>query len=184
MILVTGFGEFLDVRDNPSSRLARAVDGAVVEGPDGPWPVVGREIAVSYQRGVAETVALARSLGARLVIGTGVARQRDEVDVERLGFAGGDATTPDVDGVCRPAADGQVRATIDTGGFAAAMGARCSDDAGRYVCNGWLHDVVLGLPGVPVGFVHMSPAGMSPERLLRGLGALAHRHGRAAALQG
>lgn len=178
MILVTGFGPFLDVDDNPSGRLARAVDGAIVDGPDGPWPVVGRVIAVSYARGIDETVALARQLGARLVLGTGVARQRVGVDVERVGRAAGDPRVEDVDGAVRGAAEGEVRATIDTGWLAEALDAACSEDAGLYVCNAWLHDVVQALPGVPVGFVHLPPAGLAPDRLLRGLKALAHRHGR------
>lgn len=168
VILVTGFGAFLDVVDNPSGRLARAVDGAEVAG----WRVVGREIPVSYARGVAATVALAREVGARLVLGTGVARSRDDVDVEAIGYAAGDPAVCDVDGVARGPAEGAVAATLDVARLAEALGARRSEDAGRYVCNGWLYDVVRALPDVPVGFLHMSPAGVAPERLLTALAKL------------
>ncbi|HKX45494.1 MAG TPA: pyrrolidone-carboxylate peptidase, partial [Planctomycetota bacterium] len=44
LALVTGFGPFLDVDDNPSGAVARALDGARV----GPFEVVGRELPVLF----------------------------------------------------------------------------------------------------------------------------------------
>ena len=44
-----------------------------------------------------------------------------------------------------------------------------SEDAGGYVCNGWLYRVGRALPDTPVCFVHIPPTGLAPERLLEGL---------------
>ena len=64
-VLVTGFGAFLDVDDNPSGRVARAVDGAEIEG----LRIVGVTLPVRYQEGPRQAVALALELDARVVIG-------------------------------------------------------------------------------------------------------------------
>jgi pyrrolidone-carboxylate peptidase len=56
--LVTGFGPFLDVVDNPSGALARALDGSRI----GPWRVVGMELPVSTAR--APALSLARACRA------------------------------------------------------------------------------------------------------------------------
>jgi pyrrolidone-carboxylate peptidase len=55
--------------------------------------------------------------------------------------------------------------------LARALGAVLSDDAGRYVCNAWLHRVASALD-VPVGFVHVPAEGIAAERLLDGISAL------------
>jgi pyrrolidone-carboxylate peptidase len=60
--------------------------------------------------------------------------------------------------------------------LAEALGATCSDDAGGYVCNAWLHRVASTL-AVPVGFVHVPAEGLPPDRLLHGLSALLERIG-------
>ena len=169
MILVTGFGPFLDVEDNPSARLARAVHGASV----GRHRVHGLVLPVSYDRAVATTLEAARE--ALLVLGTGVARQRSEPRLELRAVRERTAEHADVDGVCggHNAPDGPeaVRATLGEAA-ARALGIGCSSDAGFYVCNGWLYGVVRGLPGVPVGFLHVPPDGFAPDRLLAGLAGL------------
>ena len=165
MILVTGFGPFGGVTDNPSARVVRLVHGRMVGGET----VVGRVIPVSYARAPAETLACARTIRPRLVLGIGVATARSRVEVERRAVAGGDGRTPDVDGVVAPWADGPVvAATIDASALALALGAHVSDDAGRYVCNAWLHVVASALD-VPVGFVHVPSEGLDPERLIAAL---------------
>ncbi len=167
-VLVTGFGAFPGVADNPSGALARAMDGADLDG----VRVVGRVLDVSYTRGPREAIRLARSLGATLVIGTGVASTRTAVDVERRAVRA--ATGPaDVDGRTRSGLRGPpiVEATIDVARLAAALGANLSDDAGRYVCNAWLYKVARGC-AVPVGYVHVPPAGLDPAHLLTGLRAI------------
>ncbi len=183
-VLVTGFGPFLEVTDNPSGVLARAVDGAVLPGlspavlpgfEDTPVRVVGRELPVSYARGPAEAVRAAWELGAVAVIGIGVAVSRARVSVERLGrrACGG---SPDVDGVVldalAPSASPEVHgSTLDVERLCAALDADPSDDAGGYVCNAWLYRVAGALPGVAVTFVHVPADGLAPERLLRALSA-------------
>jgi len=167
-VLVTGFGAFPGVSHNPSGELARAVDGAEVDG----VRVVGRVLDVSYTRGPREAIRLARSLGAALVLGTGVASSRSAVDVERRAVRAASGPA-DVDGRTRSGLRGPaiVEATIDVARLAAALGANVSDDAGRYVCNAWLYRVARGCT-VPVGFVHVPPAGLDRALLLAGLRAL------------
>ena len=169
MILVTGFGPFLDVTDNPSARLARAVDGALV----GPHRVRGLVLPVSYERAVAATLDAGRE--AVLVLGTGVARTRTETRLELRAVRDRNEESDDVDG-CRGgwnAADGPASVEASLGaGAAEALGVGCSSDAGTYVCNAWLYGVVRGLPGRPVGFLHLPPAGFPPSRLLAGLARL------------
>ncbi len=168
MILVTGFGPFPSVADNPTARLARAVDGWRISGET----IVGRVLDVSYERGPAEAIAVARLLQPRLVIGLGVSNASVGVRVESRAVAA--CVGADVDGLT-PAANGDVasvNATADVTALARALGAETSADAGQYVCNAWLYRVVLALPDTPVGFVHVPAAGLDPEHLLNGIAAL------------
>lgn len=176
VVLVLGFGPFLSVRDNPSARLARAIDGSVLPGG---IAVIGEEMPVSYAGGARRAADRARELGACLVLGIGVATERPEVSVERYGRRPGPGTRPDVDGLswaldpARPPGPDRVEASLDVGALARAMDAEVSEDAGTYVCNAWLYQVGLELGGtIPVGFVHLPPQGMSRERLHRGLMAV------------
>jgi len=166
MILVTGFGPFGPVVDNPAARLARAVHGRRTGGET----VVGLVIPTSFARGPAATIAAARLVGPRFVIGIGVATTRSGVEVERRAVATGDGRTPDVDGATLDRLDGPdvVASTLDPERLAAVLGADLSDDAGRYVCNAWLYQVARALD-VPVGFVHVPSDGLDPERLLTAL---------------
>lgn len=166
MVLVTGFGPFGAVVDNPAARLARGVDGRRTGGET----VVGRVIPVSYARGPDATIAAARMFRPRFVVGIGVATARSGIEVERRAVAIGDGRTPDVDGVVQVRLDGPdvVAATLDAERLAAALGADLSDDAGHYVCNAWLYRVARALD-VPVGFVHVPSAGLDAERLLAAL---------------
>jgi pyroglutamyl-peptidase len=171
MILVTGFGPFLDVQENPSGRIARRLDGARVAG----HTVYGELLPVTYDEAPARTLALAARLRPALVVGLGVARGRERVMVERVGRRPTATAAPDVSGR-RPApptgAPAEVRATLDVEAFAEALGADVSNDAGTYVCNAWLYAVARGLPGVPVGFVHVPDQGMPEDQLLAGLARL------------
>jgi pyroglutamyl-peptidase len=168
VIFVTGFGPFGDVSDNPAARVARACHGCRIAG----QTVIGRVIPVSFVRGPAETIAVARALQPRLVVGVGVAIERPVVTVEQRAQAHGQRRV-DVDGAiehfdaCQPNA---VSATLDVERLAAELGAEISTDAGTYVCNSWLYRVTLALPDIPVGFVHVPCSGLDLERLLRALG--------------
>lgn len=164
-LLVTGFGPFPGVADNPTTPIAQALDGAQVLD----QRIVGLVLPVSYTRAPALTIETARAMRARCVVGLGVATGRAGVEVERVArrVAHG---LPDVDGCCDPGTLGpdRVTATCDVVGLAAALGARVSDDAGGYVCNAWLYQVTQALT-VPVGFVHVPSAGMDAELLRRAL---------------
>lgn len=170
MILVTGFGPFPGVPHNPTAAVARTLDGREVAG----RRVVGRVLPVSFARAPALTVRLARELGAELVLGLGVATQRAGLEVECVARrVCGDNV--DVDGLTGElAGPEQVPATLDVERLAEALGARLSSDAGQYVCNAWLYEVA-GALDVPVGFLHVPPAGVDPEALLAGLEALVGR---------
>jgi pyrrolidone-carboxylate peptidase len=166
MILITGFGPFLDVHDNPSGRLAVSLDGRIIAG----YPVVGRRLAVSWRRAVGETLAWANALNPILVLGFGVARTRTTVDVETTAYPGGDGSLADADGEVGALTYGIPRnASIDAPRLAAALGGQLSHDAGRYLCNGWLWSVSGALAGREVGFVHIPPEGIDPARVSNAL---------------
>jgi pyroglutamyl-peptidase len=170
-VLVTGFGPFPGVEDNPTARLVQQLDGVVLSG-EPAVRVIGRVLPVSYRRGPQEAIALAREHEVALVLGFGVARGRPQVCVERLGVRV-EQGSPDVDGETMTGMDGPevVPATLDTPLLIEALQASPSDDAGRYVCNAWLYEVSRALT-VPVGFVHVPEEGLAPERVLQALARL------------
>ena len=167
-VLVTGFGAFPGVPVNPTAQIARAVDGVRM----GPVEVTGIVLPVSFQRGPELAIERARSLPASLVIGLGVAVNRDRVWVEQCAVRV-TQSRPDVDGVCATGLEGpeRVLASLDVTCLVDALGAERSDDAGRYVCNAWLYQVSHSLD-CPVGFVHVPPAGLDPSALLGAIAAL------------
>lgn len=181
-VLVTGFGPFLEVMDNPAARLARAVDQAIVPDQDGDIEVIGRVIPVSYARGPQTTLDLARQLRVDAVLGVGVARGRLTVCVERYGRRAASPDHADIDGERRveldPDGPDLVAATAPVEALARALGALVSDDAGGYVCNAWLYRVARAYeqgasPLRPlVAFVHVPDDGLAPERLLAALSVL------------
>jgi pyroglutamyl-peptidase len=191
VLLVTGFGPFLEVTDNPSAALARGVDGAVIPSlssallrttgaprglrgaAGGPVRVVGQVLPVSFARAPDLVVQAARALDAVAVLGFGVAVTRPLPCVERVARVSC-VPRPDVDGVVleRLAPLGALEAvptTIDAAALADALGAELSDDAGGYVCNAWLYRVAQALPDRGVGFVHVPVTGLDPARLLAAL---------------
>lgn len=177
--LVTGFGPFLDVVDNPSGRLAEAVNGLhLAPGVE----VHGLRLPVSYARAPALTLEAVARLEPRLVIGLGVAMGRPGVCVEALGRRRPLSGSPDSDGVILEdlEVDGPevVGATAPAQALAQALGAVVSDDAGGYVCNAWLYRVLRGLEILPPArrpaaiFVHLPAQGLEPEVLCRGISSI------------
>ncbi len=170
-VLVTGFGPFLDVIDNPSGRAARAVDGRAVRG----LHIVGMELPVGFVDGPARAVAAATALDAVAIVGLGVDRRTRTVDVETRAYNRGvgldvhDRTLP----LLEPGGPALVHSNVDAVAFAAALGGRVDDDAGRYVCNAWLYLVGRALmPARRVVFVHVPDEGVDPERLVAAIGAV------------
>lgn len=162
-VLVTGFSAFPGVPENPSERLAQAVDGAEVGG----HPVHGVVLPVSFARAPEHLQALVEALDPIFVVGTGVAPEGPRVEVHARNLAEGldvDRRTPDSLGE----GPGEVSLSWNAEGLAGVLGARVSRDAGRYVCNAWLYAALTRLE-VPAVFVHVPPEGMPAEVLLRGL---------------
>ena len=130
-LLVSGFGPFGEVRDNPSARLARSIDGEKTQGVH----IIGREMPVSYHRSVRCCIDWVKELDVDVVIGVGVAVSRDVVTVERTGVRPLEVVEADVDGLATfeslQDAPAQVHATIDVDQFALHLDAVVGDDAGR-----------------------------------------------------
>jgi pyroglutamyl-peptidase len=168
-ILVAGFGPFGEVIDNPSARIASAVDGASAGG----VRIIGREMPVSYRRSPALCCAWVAEFGVAAVIGVGVAVSRTGVTVERTACRPGSGVEPDVDGSTRvelaAGSPAEIQSTMDVDKLALLLGAVVGDDAGRYVCNAWLYQALQCID-VPVGFLHVPPAGLNPDRLRIAIG--------------
>lgn len=166
MILLTGYGPFGDVLDNPSARLVRAVHGLSAAG----HRLHSMVLPVSWAHGPSAVIAAARALKPEVIVGFGVATTRDHVDVESVGT--GQRQGVDVDGNPPPdSIDAHVAATVDVQALASALGASVSQDAGRFLCNAWITQVTPAV-ACPAVFVHIPPEGMAPHRLLRALDAL------------
>jgi pyroglutamyl-peptidase len=139
--LLTGFGPFGEVADNPSARLARtfAERGA----PD--HALETAVLPVSFQRGAEEITRLLASGRYDACLMLGVAGRSDHIRLERLGVNHDSARIPDNDG---RSPMGRSRAGAPLGHqtpfpllpllaslHAAGIPAGISHSAGAYVCN-------------------------------------------------
>lgn len=167
MILITGFGPFLDSDDNPSAHLAGGCHGLRVRGET----LVGRVIEVSYRGGIQETIRFARGIRPRLVLGTGLSRRATDSRLERFAYSGYSQTLTDVDGRVGqpPIGPERIESTVNVERLSRALGVGLSADPGRYVCNAWLYEVSRSLGEIPVGFLHIPADGFPIPRLLKGL---------------
>lgn len=166
MILLTGYGPFGDVHDNPSARLVRAVHGLSAAG----HRLHALVLPVSWAYGPSTAVSAVRAHKPVVVVGFGVATTRTRVHVEALGT--GQCEGIDVDGKAPPPSDDHtVAATVDVVRLADALNAGISHDAGRFLCNAWITQVTPNV-ACPAVFVHLPPEGMAPSTLLRALDAL------------
>lgn len=159
-----GFGPFGSVTDNPSEHLARALDGRSQRG----LTLVGASMPVSYARSLHVTEQLVATHRPDWVLGIGVAVQRERPMFERRGTALG-CDRPDVDGVCRPSAEGEHLSGLPVDALAAQLGHPVSEDAGTYVCNAWLHQAIARLAPLPVGFLHIPSSSVDPQALFEAL---------------
>lgn len=162
--LVLGFGAFRDVVDNPSARVARALDGCS----KGDLTLIGAEMPVSYTRSLERTEELVALHRPAFILGIGVAVHRKQPEFERYG-TGRCGNEPDVDGVCREACDESLASGLPIERLAESLGCGISEDAGTYVCNGWLHQAIARFAPVPVGFLHVPPEGVDPRALFAAL---------------
>ncbi|MDP6539827.1 MAG: hypothetical protein QF903_05345 [Planctomycetota bacterium] len=167
-ILVTGFGPFLDVQDNPSGRLARALE-------DDPPPgagVTASVLPVAFSGAPArlgEALA-AMDSGPDGLLGLGV-HGGDGFRLERRARAVLDSDKPDAEGrlgaQIAPLPEGDLESALDLERLCAALldagagEAWISEDAGGYVCERTYHALLargrrLGIPAV---FLHVPPVG-------------------------
>ena len=166
-LLLTGFGPFLKVTDNPSGALARRFDGRSV----GSTAVRGFELPVVFDEveGVLEA-ALAELDGPPIgLLGLGVHRGRPW-RVERCARRPLTATKPDVSGRVpsatrfRPGAAPLLATPFEPIDLASALAsagfpAYASSHAGGYVCDRTYHALLSSARelGVPALFVHVPP---------------------------
>jgi pyroglutamyl-peptidase len=172
-ILVTGFGAFPGVLDNPTEAVARTLDGRMIAGTQIRAEVLDVTFAGVAQR--LETHLVGHPPAATIHLG--VAVQSTHVRLERQAVNWKRASIPDVagvsfDGVPIDAAAephrvletdvpvGSIVASLQNAGFAA----RESDDPGRYVCNCTYYQAlrIFGAQGIPSLFVHVPPLGVDP----------------------
>ncbi len=170
-VLVTGFGPFRDVVDNPASRAARAVNGRIVRG----VRILGIEVPVGYAEGSDATIAAARAAGATAVIGLGRHPNTPVPRVEVLGY--NQCFLADIQGkepaTLEEGGPERVRTNIDARALSAAIRGRVTEDAGRYVCNAWVYRVTRALAKTcQVGFIHVPPTGIDANRLATAIGRL------------
>lgn len=170
VVLVTGFTPFGRHQENPSADVVAAVAAA------GP-PVPGTELVTevlptSFARATARVRELVSARTPRVVLSLGLAEDRTDLSVERIGVNLMDARIPDVDGeqpVDVPVRDGgpdahlttiDVRAALAAAGDAGVAG-HLSASAGLYVCNAVLYPVLdaarAGGGDTRAGFVHLPP---------------------------
>lgn len=183
-LLVTGFGPFPGVPDNPTQALAQALDGTELEG----LRVRGEVLDTSYARSAARLAEIVASEAAppAAAVHFGVAVGSERVRIERRAANRAAPGRPDVDGAL-PAprlqpgrdADWTCDTPLPVDSIIAALAAeglavRPSEDCGRYVCNGlYLRSLTsLGSAGVPCLFVHVPLTGgaiatATAERVLR-----------------
>lgn len=156
--MVTGFGPFGPITDNPSARLAWAI-AAAAEGSVGAaiLPVSHRGAAGALDRAIARHTPVLTAL-------FGVAADRRTISVERVARNQWSMSVADCDGwlpdspTIDPKLPTVLATPLDAEGLAAdlrshALAAETSDDAGAYVCNStYFHAIASGLACV---FVHI-----------------------------
>jgi len=166
-ILVTGFGPFLGVRENPSSEALKPLKGAVI----GHSRIVTARLDVTYAGAAAQLQAALERTRPDLVLCLGVAgdpairlestaRNLDtaaaadnagEVRQGQVIVPGGPDTLPTRLPLER------LRAALRTDGFEVID----SDDAGGYLCNHLFYELLTRRPTGIAGFVHVPPMSAS-----------------------
>lgn len=177
-LLVTGFGRYPGVRQNPTAMLMRRVVARLNRQMQTQARVAhGGELTVSYARARHELASLMTAHVPDAVLLLGLAARARWVRIERY--------ARNLDSPLHPDSAGQGGATYAaasslplaaTGGIEPALHAmlaqgiraRPSPSAGRYLCNAVYATALAGAHGKPVLFVHVpyprGPAGQKPAR--------------------
>lgn len=164
-VLVTGFGPWGDVTDNPSERIARHLDGTRIAGE----PVAGRVLPVAYEALEATLGSAIDELDPLAVVACGasppgplrverVARntvRADDADGRGVRWSGRRVVPDGPESLsCRWNADELAAALDDAHGPAGV-----SDDAGGYVCEAACYLMLHRLPASrSAGFLHVPRA--------------------------
>jgi pyroglutamyl-peptidase len=174
--LLTGFGPFGNILDNPSARIVAHFAAAGAPGHE----LTTRVLPVPYDRAAAEVSALLNQGGFGAALLLGVASRSAELRLERVARPPGGERLPDVDGrfpsgtSLPPDALSSYAATVALEPIAAALAAvdlpvRLSEDAGSYVCNHLYFAALrtLAVSDLPTRclFLHVpiDPASLSPR---------------------
>jgi len=173
LVLVTGFGPFLDVQENPSGALAEALEAAPPEG----IRIRHRVLPVTFEgvpRALAEFLAAPEHVRPTLLLGLGVHRGAS-FRFEQNARAEPTSDKPDTSGtIGLGMSAGKPRATsVDVFALARELSDRSqelgfelqlSSDAGGYVCD-WTYQHLLRLGEhlrVPALFLHVPSAEAHP----------------------
>jgi pyroglutamyl-peptidase len=160
-ILVTGFGPFLDVKENPSWEAIRDLDGAVIGG----RRIAVAQLEVTYTSAAEQLQAAIDRTRPERVLSLGVA-PGSTLRLESTARNRDTAQAPDVKGEVRAGrtireggADtlptrlplAKIRAALTADGYEVSD----SEDAGGYLCNHLFYELLTRRPTGIVGFVHV-----------------------------
>ena len=144
-LLLTGFGPFPGVSENPTEALADALDGERVLG----FPVIGACLTVCFESIEEQVVGLLERHRPRGVLLLGVAVKREVIGLEGQAYNLREADRPDAMGAIFPTPqallpgeplDQALPTHLDREGLLQALlnqglPAELSEDPGRYLCN-------------------------------------------------
>lgn len=163
-ILIFGFEPFLKFRENPSEKLAKALDSKVIAG----RKVIGRVLPVDYARVERLIVGEIERHNPSVVLGTGLAPGRPVLSIEKIALNYEYSTEPDNRGkkargtTIDPASPDGMFANIGPEHLAAKLNkmgipATVSLTAGAYLCNFAMFVIVRESRkrGFRGGFVHL-----------------------------
>ncbi|MCA9537645.1 MAG: hypothetical protein KC620_02080 [Myxococcales bacterium] len=181
VLLVTGFGPFPRVADNPSGRVAMTVDGTTRFGVH----FVGRVVPVHWADAWTHIAGHINAIRPDGVVMLGVGR-RTRVEIERIArnraggsvdAAGLTSSSPLID----PDGPAELETRLPWRSLLAA-GVGLSTDAGDYLCNYVFYRAMRALRDHTAicGFVHLPPRLTGAEqRLLDRMARWLHRQGSA-----
>lgn len=155
-LLVTGFGAFPGVSENPSGAVARRLNGTH----RGDVRIVGREIETSWARAWPVLAEAARAEAPDALVMLGVSSRAAlevELTARNLCVARADCDGCDPDALTL-VADGP--STLKTTLPWQSLDAATSEDAGAYLCNAVFYLAQHHLSSIPIrGFVHLPETG-------------------------
>lgn len=168
-ILLTGFGPFSGVENNPSQRVVEALAANTA----GNFDLITAVLPVDYEQADLQIRRLIRAHRPDIVLSVGVAAKRDAVRLERVALNLDDADLPDNAGLVRKGVSileaappayfsGLPLADLEAHLTQAGVSVRISNHAGAYLCNHVFftaaHESEQLQPHPQVGFVHIPMA--------------------------